>query len=188
MRDREADHKKIMSASGGDLTGTLRPGGGAVTSRRFLRTAVASGMALAASATVPAIITPARGAKKTIKIGIWAGPDGELIRSTIVKRFEEKHRVKVLIDEGITTEQLARMRATKNNPTHTVMFLDDIGVTIAHREGLIDKLPDDKIPNLARVMPRYITDDGHGVGIQVSTVALTYDPREIKTAPTSFRI
>jgi putative spermidine/putrescine transport system substrate-binding protein len=163
-----------------------RRSGVEVTRRAFLRTAVASGVALAGGLTVPSVITPARGAEKSIKIGIWAGPDGELIKSTIVKRFEEKYRVKVLIDEGITTEQLARMRASKNNPTHTVMFMDDIGVTVAHREGLIDRLPEDKIPNLANVIPRYISDDGHGVGIQVSTVALTYDPRELKTAPTSW--
>jgi putative spermidine/putrescine transport system substrate-binding protein len=164
----------------------LAQGRHGVTRRAFLRTAVVGGIALGGSFAFPSVITPARGAERTIKIGVWAGPDGELIKSTIVKRFEEKHRVKVRLDEGITTEQLARMRASKNNPTHTVMFMDDIGVTVAHREGLLDKLPEDQIPNLAHVIPRYISDDGHGVGIQVSTVALTYDPRELKTAPTSW--
>jgi putative spermidine/putrescine transport system substrate-binding protein len=159
-----------------------------VSRRAFLRTAIASGAALAGSLSFPSVITPARGAEKSIKIGIWAGPDGELLQSTIIKRFAEQHRVKVLIDEGITTEQLARMRASKNNPTHTVMFLDDIGVTVAKREGLIDKLSEDKIPNLANVLPRYLTDDGYGVGIQVSTVALTYDAQELKSPPASWEI
>jgi len=173
-------------ASAGGATGVLSPGGYTVTRRRFLRAALAGGAVLAGSLTVPAVITPARGAEKSLKIGIYSGPDGQLIRSTVVKQFEEKHRVKVFVDEGITTEQLARMRASKSNPTHTVMFMDDIGVTAAHREGLLDRLPEDKIPNLANVMPRYITDDGHGVGIQVSTVGLTYDSREVKNAPTSW--
>jgi putative spermidine/putrescine transport system substrate-binding protein len=185
MPDHAGEHREFMPESPRESSGVPTRSGHGVTRRAFLRTSVAGGAVLAGSFTFPSVITPARGAERSIKIGVWAGPDGELIKSTIVKRFEEKYRVKVLLDEGITTEQLARMRASKNNPTHTVMFMDDIGVTVAHREGLIDKLPDDKIPHMANVMPRYISDDGHGVGIQVSTVALTYDPREIKTAPTS---
>jgi putative spermidine/putrescine transport system substrate-binding protein len=186
MPEHIGERRQSLSESRREMSGARMRSGAEVTRRAFLRSAVASGVALAGGLTFPSIITPARGAEKSIKIGIWAGPDGELIKSTIVKRFEEKYRVKVLIDEGITTEQLARMRASKNNPTHTVMFMDDIGVTVAHREGLIDRLPDDKIPNLANVIPRYISDDGHGIGIQVSTVALTYDPRELKAAPTSW--
>ena len=69
-------------------SGTYRHSGAAVVRRTFLRTAGASGAALAGSVAVPSVITQARGAEKSIKIGIWAGPDGELIKSTIVKRFD----------------------------------------------------------------------------------------------------
>src|SRR5262245_38748768 len=123
MQEQVSENQPVMRESGSEITGTIRDSAIDATRRTFLRTVAASGVALTGSLIFPAVITPARGAEKSIKIGIWAGPDGELIRSTIVKRFEEKHRVKILIDEGITTEQLARMRATKNNPTHTVMFL-----------------------------------------------------------------
>nr|MDQ3829196.1 hypothetical protein [Candidatus Tectomicrobia bacterium] len=133
MPEHAGEHRQGLSEPRRETPGPRTQSGAEVTRRAFLRTAVASGAALAGSLTVPSVITRARGAEKSVKIGIWAGPDGELIKSTIVKRFEEKYRVKVLIDEGITTEQLARMRASKNNPTHTVMFMDDIGVTVAHR-------------------------------------------------------
>jgi putative spermidine/putrescine transport system substrate-binding protein len=52
------------------------------------------------------------------------------------------------------------------------MWMDDIGVNIARKEGLIDQLPEDKIPNLAQVFPRHLFEGGHGVGIDVSTAAL----------------
>jgi putative spermidine/putrescine transport system substrate-binding protein len=144
-----------------------------ITRRQALSTLAAGGAAMAGSVVCPYVITPTRGQAKALKIGIWAGPDGQLLKSTIIKRFEEQHGVKVLVDEGITTEQLARLRASKNNPTHTVMFMDDIGVSLARQEGLIAPLPEQKIPNLANVCPRYLFEDGYGVGIQVSTVALT---------------
>jgi putative spermidine/putrescine transport system substrate-binding protein len=91
-----------------------------------------------------------------------------------------------LIDEGLTTEQLARLRASRNNPVHTVMWIDDIGVNIAKKEGLLDPLPADKIPNLAKVFPQYIVEGGYGVGIDVSPVALTYSTRDLKEGPTSW--
>jgi putative spermidine/putrescine transport system substrate-binding protein len=159
-----------------------------ITRRQALSRLTAGGAVMAGSMVCPYVITPAGGQAKTLKIGIWAGPDGQLLKSTIIKRFEEQHGVKVLVDEGITTEQLARLRASKNNPTHTVMFMDDIGVSLARQEGLIAPLPAHKIPNLAKVFPRYLFEDGYGVGIQVSTVALTYGVEDVKQAPTSWSV
>jgi hypothetical protein len=117
MPEQGVDHRQGLTEPRRETPGPRTQSGAEVTRRAFLRTAVASGAALAGSLTVPSVITRAWGAEKSIKIGIWAGPDGELIKSTIVKRFEEKYRVKVLIDEGITTEQLARMRAMIDEAT-----------------------------------------------------------------------
>ncbi len=157
-----------------------------MTRRRFLQSMIFTAATVAGSLSFPQVITSAKGEEKSIKIGIWAGPDGELIKSTIVKRFEEKHRVKIFIDEGWTAQQLARLLASKNNPTHTVMFMDDIGVNLARQEGLVERLPEDKIPHLANVFPRYLVEEGYGVGIQVSTVALTYSTQEVHEAPVSW--
>src|SRR5439155_3533225 len=87
------------------------------------------------------------GATRNITIGMYSGPRTEIVKTTIIKRLEEKHNVKILVDEGWTTTQLGRLRASKNNPVHTMMWMDDIGVNIARKEGLIDRLPEDKIPN-----------------------------------------
>jgi putative spermidine/putrescine transport system substrate-binding protein len=160
--------------------------GGAMTRRRFLRIGIAGSAMVMGGVTFPAVVTPARGAEKTVKIGMYSGPRTELVKATVIKRLEEAHRAKFLIDEGWTTEQLARLRASRHNPVHTVMWMDDIGVNIARKEGLIDKLPEEKIPNLAKVFPRYIIEGGHGVGIDVSTVALSYSTRDVKEQPTSW--
>jgi putative spermidine/putrescine transport system substrate-binding protein len=171
-------------------TGSLREHrhhkGDAMTRRRFLRISAAGSAIMLGGVTFPSVVSPARGAEKTIKIGMYSGPRTEFVKATVIKRLEEKHRAKFLIDEGWTTEQLARLRASRSNPVHTVMWMDDIGVNVARKEGLIDKLPEDKIPNLAKVFPRYIVEAGHGVGIDVSTVALSYSTRDVKEAPASW--
>ena len=61
---------------------------------------------------------------------------------------------KVYTTQGVTLEQIALMRATRNNPKYRVMFVDDIGVELAKREGLIERLPREQIPNMERVLKR----------------------------------
>lgn len=48
---------------------------------------------------------------------------------------------------------------------------------------MIAKLPKEKIPNLAMVFPRHIIEEGYGVGIDVSTVAVSYNTRDVQKPP-----
>ena len=57
------------------------------------------------------------------------------------------------------------------------MFVDDLGVEICKREGLIDPLPVAKMPNMAKVYPRFIYDGGYGVALAVSTGGSSTTPR-----------
>src|SRR6266511_6102455 len=52
--------------------------------------------------------------------------------------------------------------------------------------GIDREAPRGQDPNLAAVLPRYIVDGGYGVGIDVSTVALSYNTRELREGPTSW--
>ena len=67
------------------------------------------------------------------------------------------------------------MRATRNNPKYSVMFIDDIGVDLAKKEGLIEQLPADKIPNMARLLKRFVFNDGYGAAFAMSSVGLVYN-------------
>ena len=122
---------------------------------------------------------------KQIQIGIWGGPQGEFIRKNVLPAFERDFGCKVFAEEGTTLGQISRLRATKDNPKYTVMFVDDLGVEIAKREGLIDPLPKARMPNLAKVFPRFVYNDGYGVALAVSTAGLFYNPNATK-APASY--
>ena len=69
----------------------------------------------------------------------------------------------------------ALMRTTRNNPKYSVMFVDDIGIELAKREGLIEKLPREQIPNLERVLPRFVYFDGFGAAFAMSAAGLCYN-------------
>ncbi|MEJ0015908.1 MAG: extracellular solute-binding protein [Acetobacteraceae bacterium] len=117
---------------------------------------------------------------KSIQVGIWGGPQGEFIRKNVLPGFEKEFGCKVLAEEGATLGQISRLRATKESPKYTVMFVDDLGVEICKREGLIDPLPKDKMPNLTKVYPRFVYFDGYGVALATSTGGIFYNPKATK--------
>jgi putative spermidine/putrescine transport system substrate-binding protein len=120
---------------------------------------------------------------RTMQMGIWGGLQGEYVRKNVVPAFEAEHNCKVLLEEGVTLSQIARMRATKDAPKYSVMFIDPLGIEIAKREMLITALPKADMPNLANTYPRYVLEDGYGVAFGVTAAALFFNPAKVKAPP-----
>jgi putative spermidine/putrescine transport system substrate-binding protein len=112
---------------------------------------------------------------KSITVGIYTGQQGEVVRKQIIPPFEAKYGCKVYTTQGVTLEQIALMRASRNNPKYSVMFIDDIGVALAKGEGLIEKLPAEQIPNMERVLKRFIFYDGYGAAFAMSAAGMAYN-------------
>jgi putative spermidine/putrescine transport system substrate-binding protein len=117
---------------------------------------------------------------KTMTVGIWAGAQGEYIKKEVIGPFSQQFDCRVLVNEGWTLPQIAKVRAEKGNPQHTVVFVDDLGVDLLKKEDLINPLPKTKMPNLEQVFPRFIYDDGYGVAIGISMGGLVYNPKLAK--------
>lgn len=142
--------------------------------RSIRRRTVLSGAALTAAA--PAIIgRRACAADRSITVGIYSGPQGDFVRKSIIPPFEAKHQCKVYTTLGVTLQQIALMRATRSNPKYSVMFVDDIGVELAKREGLIEELPRGQLPNMQRLLQRFIYYDGYGAAFAMSSAGLGYN-------------
>ena len=62
-------------------------------------------------------------------------PSGRVHPQDRVPAFEKEFGCKVLAEEGATLGQISRLRATKEAPQYTVMFVDDLGVEIASARG-----------------------------------------------------
>ena len=142
------------------------------------RTLIKAGAATLAAPTV--FVRNAWSAGKTMQIGIWGGTQGDFIRKTVLPAFEKDFDCKIEAQQGSTLGQIGLLRAAKAAPKFTVMFVDDLGVEIAKREGLIDPLPKDRMPNLAKVYPRFIYNDGYGVALAISSAGLFYNTETTK--------
>ena len=136
------------------------------------------GKTAAAALATPAILTPRAWAEgKSIYVGIYTAQQGEYVRKQIVPKFEADYKCRVFTTEGVTLSQIAALRATRTNPKYSVMFMDDIGIDLAKKEGLLDPLPVDKLPNLERVYKRFLFGEGYGAPFAISTGGLYYNPQ-----------
>ncbi len=152
-----------------------------ISRRRVIKAAAAVTGAVAA----PMVLRRLAWAQgKQIEIGIWSGAQGEFVKKQVIPKFEADFGCKVLAEEGFTLQQISKLRATKANPKYTVMFVDELAIDICKREDLIAKIPTDKLPNLAKLYPRFIYEDGYGTGIGSSTGGLFYNTSI--TPPKSF--
>jgi putative spermidine/putrescine transport system substrate-binding protein len=97
------------------------------------------------------------------------------MRRQVIPKFESNLGCKIFQTENVTLGNIGIMRTQKANPNYSVMMMDDVGVPIAKGEGLIDRLPKDKIPNLAKVFPSFVYNDGYGAAFAISTVSPWYN-------------
>src|SRR3984957_6543463 len=146
-----------------------------------MRNGLARRRLLGTAAALPLVwIHGTRAATRSIQVGIYTAQQGEYVRKQIIPKFEADYECKVFTTEGVTLMQIAALRATRDNPKYSVMFMDDIGIELSKREGLIDPIPADKVPNMAGLLPRFLFYDGYGAAFAISTGGLVYNPQVTK--------
>jgi putative spermidine/putrescine transport system substrate-binding protein len=112
---------------------------------------------------------------RTIYIGIWGGAQGEFVKKEIIPQFEADFECTVLPEEGFTLANISKMRATRDNPKYSVMFVDDVAIPICKKEGLIAELPLADMPAAANLYDRFLYEDGYGTGLGVSLGGLFHN-------------
>jgi putative spermidine/putrescine transport system substrate-binding protein len=146
----------------------------------------ASGPASGAPAAGDKPSAPAVVKGQTLTLALWAGPFVQGLREHLIPEFEKDHGVRVVIEEGISADAIAKVRAARGNPQHTVIGVDDQFIPELKAEGLIVQLTPQEVPNLKEVYPEYIVEDGHGIGVAVSWNSLHYNSDRVKKPITSW--
>lgn len=130
---------------------------------------------LSALATPNVFVRNAWAAGKSLYFGTYLGAQGEYLKRVVIPKFQSDFDCRIFQTQNVTLAQIALLRSQKANPAYSVMMMDDIGVPIAKNEGLIEKLPRDKIANLANVFAPFIVNDGFGAGFAISTASHWYN-------------
>ncbi len=152
--------------------------------RRFLLVCVAvilaaqvMGQATLRAAPVPEIV-----------MSSYGGQLDEPFRWFLADPFERRTGARVTLVPSLSLEVIAKIKASPADPPFDVIVLDEGPHLQAVADGLVQRLDDKSVPNLAQVYPAYRkVTQGFGVPQAYSVVGLAYNTKKVKTPPTSWR-
>jgi spermidine/putrescine-binding protein len=121
-----------------------------------------------------------------IAVGIFGGTFADNTRACHVANFEKATNAKVRFVLGSSTQNLAKLRATKGNPELDVAYMDLAIATQAKNEGLLSKLDTSKLSNYGDVYDSAKEKEGRFVGMMYGASAIAYNPKLVKEPPTSW--
>ena len=134
------------------------------------------------------VAAPLRAAE-TLTVTVYGGTFEQGWRKAVIEPFEKANPdIKVQIATGLTFENVALMRAQKDDVKVDVLLMDEVASSAAAAEGLFQPLTTQTVPNMDELYPRFrVAGDPYTKFMYVMQV-LCYDTNEIKTAPTSYGV
>lgn len=147
--------------------------------RALRSTALALGAALGFATAAPA------GAEELV-VGAFGGSFADNVKACHVGAFEKATGASVALKLGNSSQFAAAIRAGAGNPDMDVVYIDNSLAVQVHNENLDQKLDRAKLSHAAEVIPdAWGTADSYVVAM-VSATALVYNPKMVKTPPTSW--
>jgi len=140
---------------------------------------VASGLGLSAlrAASAPEIV-----------MSSYGGQLDEPFRWFLADPFERRTGARVTLVPSLSLEVLAKIKASPDSPPFDVIVLDEGPHLQAAADGVVQRIDEKVVPNLAQVYPAYQrVTHGFGVPQAYSVVGLAYNTKKVKTPPTSWR-
>lgn len=140
---------------------------------------VASGLGLSAlrAASAPEIV-----------MSSYGGQLDEPFRWFLADPFERRTGARVTLVPSLSLEVLAKIKASPDTPPFDVIVLDEGPHLQAAADGVVQRIDEKVVPNLAQVYPAYQrVTHGFGVPQAYSVVGLAYNTKKVKTPPTSWR-
>ncbi|MFA6266848.1 MAG: ABC transporter substrate-binding protein [Pseudolabrys sp.] len=152
------------------------------TYRPTRRTLIKTGSALVGMMAMPAIV---RAQSKEIVIG---GPAGaaKYFNGDLFPVIEKKLGVKILFEGSNSLVNFQKMKADAAAPKMSVVVMDDPVMLPAADAKLITPMKASDIPNLGKLVPGAIHQDGMWANYQKPWAGIAFNSTKMKTAPKSW--
>jgi putative spermidine/putrescine transport system substrate-binding protein len=125
-------------------------------------------------------------ADNELVVNLNGGAFEKFIRGVVFPEFEKRTGGKIIAVAGLTMQALAKLRASRDNPTIDVIRMDPPGTVPASREGLLQHLDPARIPNMKDLYAWAIPKSGDYVCDNSDYQTLAFNNRMVKTPPDSW--
>lgn len=125
------------------------------------------------------------GEGRTLVVGIWGGPQEELVREFVVKPFEESTGARVELVLGGSSDRFARLISEKDNPTFDVVYIGLKQTITAVKDGLILAPNPETVPEYNNLYDQAKEPGAYGVAFL--SIGIMVNTEMVKEMPTSWK-
>ncbi len=133
-----------------------------------------------------AFCTASAQAAQPFTVATFGGSFADDTKTCIVQPFDKANGMTTAIQLGNSVQIAAAIRATGGRPTYDVAYMDNSLATQLKNEGLLEPLDVSKLASHKDVDPNAFGPDNSYVAFEISATAIVYDPKVVKTPPTSW--
>lgn len=119
-------------------------------------------------------------------VASFPGTTDAVMREKLAPVVAEKTSINMSAQPLLAFEQIARVKASPDNPPFDVLLLDDGQNAVAVEEGLLQPFPADRVPNVSDVNPGFVKDGELAPVFFAQGIVMAYNPKKISTPPTSW--
>ena len=124
---------------------------------------------------------------QTLTVTSYGGSWEEFMRNVVVPPFEEMTGATVELAVGLSRDWMANVRAAgRGNPPYDVVIANETWISSGRLENRFVSLPEDSIPNLAKVHPALRLEDDIGVLGLLNPLGIAYRTDLVTTPPESW--
>lgn len=125
---------------------------------------------------------------ETLILNSYGGPYEEIIEERIIRPFEGKYKIDVVYDAvGSASQDYAKIKATSGHPGFDVVVMTASQSLEGCRDGLLEPLHANAIPNLSKLSPVLANVAGPcGAVHEVQYMSLLYRTDVLDTPPSSW--
>jgi putative spermidine/putrescine transport system substrate-binding protein len=152
-----------------------------MTSRLTRRRLLGTGMALGAAGLLPVRVFADSG---RVVFSTFTGSWEEAHRDVLVPAFKKTYGADVVLDPLLALDQIAKVRAARNNPPFDLILMDPGPALVAIGDDLVQTFDKTQSRHFGDLLPA--AQDERGPGIFFQVVGMAYNPDKVKTPPKSW--
>lgn len=141
---------------------------------------------LATAVLCAGVVASASSQAEELVVGAFGGSFADNVKACHVQAFEKATGATIALKLGSSSQFAAAIRATAGKSDMDVVYIDNSFASQIHGEKLSERIDRTKLTNAPDIIPTAWGRDDSYVVAMVSATALVYNPKLVKTPPTSW--
>ncbi|MDQ8728249.1 ABC transporter substrate-binding protein [Bradyrhizobium sp. LHD-71] len=116
----------------------------------------------------------------------YPGSFDEAFKGVVGPAFAKSSGGSVSFTPLLGVDQIGKIQASRNAPPFDVVLFDEGPLVPAIESGVLEKFPAEKSKGFADIPQAFRHPDGYAPVITVQLIGIAYNPKKVKTPPTSW--